>query len=149
MKAVFTGSFDPYTIGHDNIIQKALPLFSEIHILVCNNNSKTHLFTEAQRIERIQNFYNSEPRIQVKSWSGLVSKYCEINDISFIIRGARNEVDFSYESLMAEANKKLNPGLETLIFLSDPELRFISSTLVRDLYKNGLPINEYTEPRRK
>lgn len=147
MKAVFTGSFDPYTIGHDNIIQKALPLFTEIHILVCNNSRKTHLFTEAQRIERIRDFYDQEPRIQVKSWSGLVSKYCEINDISFIIRGARNEVDFSYESLMAEANKKL--GIETIIFLPDPGLRFISSTFVRDLYKNGLPIDEYTKPRRK
>lgn len=134
--AVFAGSFDPITRGHEDIVLKAMPLFDEIIIAIGVNIDKKYAFPLEQRIKWIDNTFAEYPKVKVVSYEGLTVDLCRKMNAGFIIRGLRNTTDFEYESIIAEANKKLNPEVETVFFLSDPTVRCISSTVVRDLIKN-------------
>lgn len=134
--AVFAGSFDPITRGHEDIVLKAMPLFDEIIIAIGVNIDKKYAFPLEQRIKWIENTFAEYPKVKVISYEGLTVDLCRKMNANFIIRGLRNTNDFEYESIIAEANKKLNPEVETVFFLSDPTVRCISSTVVRDLIKN-------------
>jgi pantetheine-phosphate adenylyltransferase len=134
--AVFAGSFDPITRGHEDIVLKAMPLFDEIIIAIGVNIDKKYAFPLEQRIKWIENTFAEYPKVKVISYEGLTVDLCRKMNAGFIIRGLRNTTDFEYESIIAEANKKLNPEVETVFFLSDPTVRCISSTVVRDLIKN-------------
>lgn len=133
---VFAGSFDPITRGHEDIVLKAMPLFDEIIIAIGVNIDKKYAFPLEQRIKWIENTFAEYPKVKVISYEGLTVDLCRKMNANFIIRGLRNTNDFEYESIIAEANKKLNPEVETVFFLSDPTVRCISSTVVRDLIKN-------------
>ncbi|MBQ2187337.1 MAG: pantetheine-phosphate adenylyltransferase [Bacteroidales bacterium] len=133
---VFAGSFDPITRGHEDIVLKAMPLFDEIIIAIGVNIDKKYAFPLEQRIKWIENTFAEYPKVKVISYEGLTVDLCLKMNANFIIRGLRNTNDFEYESIIAEANKKLNPEVETVFFLSDPTVRCISSTVVRDLIKN-------------
>ena len=134
---IFAGSFDPITRGHEDIVLQAMPLFDEIIIAIGVNIDKKNAFPLDDRIKWIKNTFAEYPKVKVVSYQGLTVELCKKMNASFIIRGLRNTTDFEYESIIAEANKKLNPDVETVFFLSKPELRCVSSTVVRDVLKNN------------
>lgn len=141
--AVFAGSFDPITRGHEDIVLKAMPLFDQIIIAIGVNIDKKSAFPLEDRIKWIENTFAEYPKVKVVSYEGLTVDLCKNMNANFIIRGLRNTTDFEYESIIAEANKKLNPDIETVFLLSDPNLRCISSTVVRDLIKNGVDMRSF------
>ena len=133
--AVFPGSFDPLTKGHEDVILRALPLFDKIIIAIGLHHEKNGFFSIEQRKLFIQNcFQNSS--IEVQTFTGLTGDFCKKNHADYIIRGIRNGIDFEYEKDMAQNNKKIF-NIDTLFFISNPELSHISSTIVRDLLKHN------------
>lgn len=140
---IFAGSFDPITRGHEDIVMKAMPLFDEIYLAIGVNIDKKYRFPLEDRIKWIENTFAGCPKVKVISYEGLTVDLCRKLNAGFIIRGLRNTTDFDYESIVAEANKKLNPAVETVFFLSDPNLRCVSSTVVRDLLKNGASFKDF------
>lgn len=141
--AIFAGSFDPITRGHEDIVLQALKLFDEIIIAIGVNIDKKYAFPLEKRIKWIENTFAEYPKVKVVSYEGLTVDLCKKMNANFIVRGLRNTTDFEYESIIAEANKKLNPDVETIFLLSDPTLRCVSSTVVRDLIKNGADLTAF------
>ena len=139
----FAGSFDPITRGHEDVVLKAMPLFDEIIIAIGENFEKKSAFPIEDRMRWIENTFADYPKVKVISYDGLTVDICKKMNVGYIIRGLRNTLDFEYESLLAEANKRLNPDVNTVFFLSDPNIRFISSTLVRDVLKNGGDVSNF------
>ena len=135
-KAIFPGSFDPITLGHVDIINRALPLFSEIIIAVGVNTDKTYLFSLEERISFIKKHYANEPKVKVETYSGLTIDFCKKLNIHFILRGLRNPADFEFEKAIAQTNRKLST-VETVFLLTSADTSFISSSIVRDVLKNG------------
>lgn len=141
--AIFAGSFDPITRGHEDIMLQAMPLFDEIIIAIGVNIDKKYAFPLEKRIKWIENTFAEYPKVKVVSYEGLTVNLCKKMNAGFIIRGLRNNTDFEYESIIAEANKKLNHDVETVFFLSEPSLRCVSSTVVRDVLKNNGDISAF------
>ncbi len=135
-KAIFPGSFDPITLGHVDIINRALPLFSEIIIAVGVNTDKTYLFSLEDRVNFIKKHYANEPKVKVETYSGLTIDFCKKLNIHFILRGLRNPADFEFEKAIAQTNRKLST-VETVFLLTSAGTSFISSSIVRDVLKNG------------
>ena len=146
---VFAGSFDPITKGHEDIVLQAMPLFDEIIIAIGVNIDKKYAFPLEDRIKWIANTFADYPKVKVVSYQGLTVDLCKKMNAGFIIRGLRNTTDFEYESIIAEANKQLNPEVETVFFLSDPTLRCVSSTVVRDVLKNNGDISAFIPEKSK
>lgn len=142
-KAVFSGSFDPITKGHEYIVRSALPLFDEIIVAVGVNIMKKSVFSLEQRLKWIEDVFADSTNVKVKHYEGLTVDFCKENNADYIIRGLRGSVDLEYETTIAEANKKINPEVETVFFLTEPSLRCISSTVVRDLLKHNCPVDEF------
>jgi len=142
-KAVFPGSFDPFTKGHDNIIKRSLNLFDEIVIAIGVNSKKQYLFPLENRIKSIANFYHLEPKISVETYEGLTSTYCNKIGAKYLVRGLRTSSDFDYERTIALMNKSLDNSLETIFIISAPELSALSSTVVREIYNHGGDISQY------
>jgi len=133
--AVFAGTFDPFTIGHQDIVNRALPIFDKIIIAIGENEDKKPLFPVAERIKIINKSFHIQPKVVVENYNGLTGEFCKKIDARYLIRGVRNAADFQYESDLAQANKELF-GLETVFFVTSPTLSHISSSLVRELFKN-------------
>lgn len=142
-KAVFPGSFDPFTLGHNSVIRKGLPLFDSITILVGQNSSKTSYFSAEKRLEWIRALYKSESKIKVEILDSLTVDYCIKNDCAFILRGLRNAQDFQYESSIAHMNQALQHSVETVFVLCDIKYAAISSSIVREIHKNGGDISQF------
>ena len=142
-KAVFSGSFDPITKGHENIVLKALPLFDEIIVAIGYNIMKKNAYTLEQRMQWIKDVFADCPKVKVACYEGLTVDFCKEMGADFIIRGLRGSADLEYEATIAEANKKINPEIETVFFLTEPSLRCVSSTVVRDLLKHNASITEF------
>lgn len=136
-RAVFPGSFDPITRGHENIILRALPLFDEIIVAVGLNIEKKGYFQVGDRVRWIEQVFAGESKIKVRSYSGLTVDYCREVSASYLLRGLRTSADFEFERTVGQVNKKLNPDVETLFLLTTPEFTSINSSIVRDIYKNG------------
>ncbi len=137
MKAVFTGSFDPITNGHVDIIKRASAMFDELHVLVCINSEKKGMFTEEQRIQMVKLACNGIDNVKVAVCEGLLTEYTEKNEIPLIVRGVRDGNDLSYEASLATINRGLRNHPETVFLPSKPELSHISSTYARDMIKYG------------
>ncbi|MDZ4667804.1 MAG: pantetheine-phosphate adenylyltransferase [bacterium] len=135
--ALFPGTFDPITIGHVNILERALPLFDEIIVGVGHNSSKSTLFPVETRISWIKEIYKNEPKVRVDFYEGLTVNYCNEIGAQYIIRGLRNMADFDYEKNIAQMNKIVYPMAETVFLMCDPIYTPISSSVVRDLIRNG------------
>ncbi len=135
-RAIFPGSFDPITLGHVDIINRALPIFDEIIIAIGINTDKNYMFTLEERKKFIENHYKNEPKIKVTSYSGLTTDYCKQINADFILRGLRNPADFEFEKAIAQTNRKLTQ-IETVFLLTSANTSFISSSIVRDVYRNG------------
>ena len=142
-KALFTGTFDPYTIGHDSIVQRALSFMDEIVIAVVERNvRKQTLFSTEQRVRMIQELYADEPRIKVLPYDNLAVDFAKEQGAQFIIRGVRSTSDFVYEKELAEINKRLS-GIETILLLNEPELACVSSSTVRELLSYGKDVTAF------
>ncbi len=136
-KAIFPGSFDPITTGHVDIIYKALPLFDEFVIAIGTNSQKKSLFSLQERIEMIQQVFMHEPKIKVDQFDGLTAEYAKKVQALYLVRGLRNGSDFDYEKTIAQVNHQLANNLETVFFISSPEVAHISSTVVREIISGG------------
>lgn len=143
MVALFPGSFDPFTIGHADIVRRALPLFDKVIIAVGINGEKTPCFPLEQRLQAIRNTFSNEPRVEVRSYSGLTIDLAREVCADVLLRGVRSTIDFEYERAMADANRELLPGLETILLYTSPQFAHISSSLVRDLYRHNHDIASY------
>lgn len=131
--AMFPGSFDPITLGHVDIVKRALPLFDEIVIAIGVNTQKKYLFPLEQRMDWIRRVFKKEPKVSVETYTGLTINYCKQRGIKYIIRGIRSSADFEYEKTIAQLNNMMMPELDTFLILSSPELSAISSTIVREI----------------
>jgi pantetheine-phosphate adenylyltransferase len=135
--AVFPGSFDPFTIGHEAIVRRALSLFDEIIIAVGANALKKSFYTLETRKEMIAKVFHNEPRIKVDHYEGLTVDYCRTKDAGFVLRGLRTAADFEFERAIGQVNKSIAPGIESVFLLTVPEHSFINSTIVRDIIRSG------------
>ncbi len=142
-KAVFPGSFDPFTLGHASIVQKAIPLFDEIIIAVGKNSTKQSTFSLDQRIDWIEEVYAGSSQIRVEAFAGLTVDFCLLNECNIILRGLRNPNDFQYESAIAHMNSALKPSIETVFLLCDPSYSAINSSIVREIFKNGGDVSQF------
>ena len=131
-KALFPGSFDPFTLGHEAIVRRALALFDKIYIAVGMNTDKHYMFTPEQRLDRIRAFFPDDSRVEVVTYSDMTVDLCRRLGVQFILRGIRNAEDFAYEQTVATVNHTLDPTIDTVILLSDTEHQDISSTLERE-----------------
>ncbi|MGJ1204886.1 pantetheine-phosphate adenylyltransferase [Sphingobacterium lactis] len=134
--AVFPGSFDPYTIAHHDLIERALPLFDKIYIAIGVNSSKVGLMDTDSRKEAITALYQDVPQVEVSFYTGLTVDFCRSVGANFILRGIRNGADLDYENIIAQNNLILAPEIETYFLVSRSGKAHISSTIVRDIWKN-------------
>ena len=129
-KAIFPGSFDPITTGHVDIILKALPLFDEFIVAIGTNSQKKSLFGLQERIQMIQKVFRNEPKVKVDQFDGLTAEYAKKINALYLVRGLRNGSDFDYEKTIAQVNHQLANNLETVFFISSPEVAHISLSLI-------------------
>lgn len=134
--AVFPGSFDPITIGHESVIRRGVGLFDECVVAVGINAQKQYLFSLEQRLEWLQTVFSDDERIRVDSFEGLTVEYCRRIGANYILRGLRNPNDFEFERNIAQMNKAMVPEIETVLLPTLPEHTAISSTIVRDIIRN-------------
>ena len=143
--AIFPGSFDPFTIGHDNIIQRALPLFDKIVIGIGVNANKKSLFPIEQRIRTWKELYKNNPKSEIEAYDTLTTHFAQKKNAQFIIRGLRSVRDFEYERDIAQMNKHAT-GVETLLFFTEHQYECISSSAIRELISYGEDVTEYLPP---
>lgn len=135
--AIFPGSFDPITIGHEDILKRVLPLFDEIIVAIGKNSSKQNYFDLAQRKKWVEQVFAGHSNVRVETYTGLTVDFCKKMNASFIVRGLRTSADFEFEKAIAQNNKMMVPEVETVFILPVPELSAINSTIVRDIIRNG------------
>ena len=136
-RAIFPGSFDPFTIGHESIVKRALTMFDEIIIAIGYNSNKPGYFPIEKRAEWIREVFKDEPNIKVDHYTDLTVEYCKRVDAGFILRGLRTSADFEYERAIAQVNKKMNNDIESVFLLTTPEHTPINSSIVRDILRHG------------
>ena len=142
MTGIFTGSFDPFTVGHDDILRRALPLFSRIVIGVGVNERKQYMQSADERCAAIRRIYEGEEKIEVKAYSDLTVDFARREGAAYIIKGVRSVKDFEYEREQADINRQLS-GVETLLLYSDPRYSSVSSSMVRELIHFGQDVSRY------
>ena len=140
--AIFPGTFDPFTKGHEAIVKKALSVFDNIVIGIGENTSKQTLFSIEKRMAHILSLYENNEAVSVKKYTGLTVNFCHESNIKHIIRGLRNTRDFEYESSIAHMNHELKQ-IETVFFLTDLPLSAINSSIVREIYKGNGAITQF------
>lgn len=133
---VFPGSFDPITLGHQDIIHRALPMCDELIIAVGENLDKKYMYTIKERLDFIIKTHSNEEKIKVNSFKGLTIDFCKSVEATAIIRGLRNPADFEFEKSIAQMNRRLS-GIETLFLLTAADYSYISSSIVREIIKNN------------
>lgn len=141
--ALFPGTFDPITIGHLDIIQRALPLFDKLIIGIGRNANKTAMFSEELRLQWVNEIYKNEPQVSAIIYEGLTIECCQKVGANFIIRGIRYVNDFEYEKAIADMNRSLDPEIETVFLTCLPQYTSVASTLVRDVIRNGGDVAQF------
>lgn len=135
--ALFPGSFDPITRGHESIVVRAIPLFEKIIIAIGHNSEKQGLFPVEKRMEWICLVFKDHPSVEVIEYQGLTVDLCRKLGVRFILRGLRTSADFEFERSIGQMNKKMHPDIETVFMLTVPEHTAITSSIVRDIIRNG------------
>jgi pantetheine-phosphate adenylyltransferase len=135
--AVFPGSFDPFTLGHESIVRRSLSFFDEIIIAVGSNTLKKSYYPLETRKKIVSEVFKDEPRVKVDQYEGLTVDFCKRKGAGYILRGLRTAADFEFERAIAQVNKAMAPGLESVFLLTLPEHSHINSTIVRDIICNG------------
>ena len=141
--ALFPGTFDPITIGHQDIINRSLPLFDKLVIGIGRNVNKEPMFSVEQRIEWIKEIYKNNPKVEAVVYEGLTVRCCQQVGARFILRGIRYVNDFEYEKAIADMNRSLDTNIETLFLTCLPQYTSVASTLVRDVLKNGGDVMQF------
>lgn len=141
-RAIFPGTFDPFTIGHYSVVSRALTFMDEVVIGIGINENKNTYFPIERRVDMIRKFYKDEPRIKVQAYDCLTIDFAQQVDAHFIVRGIRTVKDFEYEETIADINRKL-AGIETILLFTEPELTCISSTIVRELLSFDKDISQF------
>lgn len=139
---IFVGSFDPYTIGHDSIVKRALPLFDKVIIGVGFNNKKHYMTPVEERVARIREIYRGEAKVEVKQYDDLTVDFARRENAAFVIKGVRSVKDFEFEREQADINKQLS-GIETVIFFAESGMEHISSTMVKELMQFGKDVSQF------
>lgn len=141
--AVFPGSFDPITVGHVDLIQRASSLFDKIIVAVGQNNQKKYLFELSERLEWLEKVFAKDHKVEVRSYNGLTVEFAQEINAKYLIRGLRNSSDFDYEKTISQLNNIIGKGLETVFFISRPNMGHISSTIVREIIKGKGDVSEF------
>jgi len=135
--AIFPGSFDPFTIGHESIVKRAIPLFDKIIVMIGYNSNKRSFFPIGKREKWINEVFKDEPKVSVQCYEGLTVDFCKKVNAQYILRGLRTSADFEFERAIAQVNKKMYPQIESIFLLTTPEHSPINSTIVRDIILHG------------
>src|SRR5690606_2702841 len=141
--AVFPGTFDPFTRGHESVVRKAIPLFDKIIVAIGKNTTKNSYFDIEMRMEWIRKRFASEQKISVYSFTGLTVDYCLRQGSQFILRGLRNPTDFQYESSIEQMNHAMQPKITTVLLVCEPRYVAINSSIVREIHKSGGDISQF------
>ena len=141
--AIFPGTFDPYTLGHHDIVSRGLKIFDHIFIAIGNNPKKNRYFDINLIKEKIHKLYSTNSSIDVVNYNKLTATLAKDLNANFILRGLRNTTDFEFENSISQINKDLNSNLETIFLITSPKLAPISSTIIRDVIRYGGDINKY------
>ncbi|MDA3953568.1 MAG: pantetheine-phosphate adenylyltransferase [Bacteroidales bacterium] len=141
--AIFPGTFDPFTIGHESVVNRAMGLFDKIYIAVGFNSKKDALFSLAERKKFISQVFDDNPKIEVMHYEGLTIDFCKEVNASYILRGLRTAADFEYERAIAQVNKAMYDEIETVFFLTMPEHTPINSSIVRDVIRHGGDVSKF------
>lgn len=140
---LFPGTFDPITLGHIDIIDRALPLFDKLYVGIGRNANKKPLFPEADRLAWISACYAHNPKVEAVVYEGLTVSCCKMVGASFILRGIRYVNDFEYEKAIADMNRSIIDGIDSVFFTCSPQFTSVASTLIRDVYKNGGDVRQF------
>lgn len=140
--AVFPGSFDPITLGHQDIVERALPLFDKVIVAIGTNSAKKYHFDLEKRKAFIEKTFDN-PKVEIETYTGLTINFCKSIGANYIIRGIRNAIDYNYENSIAQMNKMIEDDIETLFLPTTPHLAAINSTIVRDILVNGGDIGQF------
>lgn len=144
--AVYSGTFDPFTLGHDDVVRRAAALFDQLIIAVAVAHHKKTLFSLEERVRQVQHATQALAGVTVLPFDGLIMDFCAAQQASAVVRGIRNLTDFDYEAQMAAMNRKLRPQVETVFLLPEAQLACISSTLVREISKLGGAVGQMVSP---
>ena len=142
MKAIFPGTFDPFTVGHESVVRRALTFVDELVIGIGVNDNKRSHYDVERRLQTIRSYYRNQPRVQVEAYTDLTIDFARRVGANLIIRGIRTVKDFEYEETIADINRKLT-GIETILLFTEPELTAVSSTIVRELLKYGKDVSQF------
>lgn len=140
---LFPGTFDPMTMGHVDVIKRSIPLFDKMIIAIGVNSNKTPMFSVEQRTEWIEEIFKDYPTVEVTNYTGLTINYCKEVGANYMMRGIRYIADFEYEKAIADMNRALDPDIETIFLTCAPEYSTVSSTIVRDVIRNGGDVSRF------
>jgi pantetheine-phosphate adenylyltransferase len=140
---LFPGTFDPVTLGHIDIINRAIPLFDKVIVGIGRNVNKVPMFTEEQRLQWVKDIYKNQPTVDAVVYDGLTVNCCKSVGANFILRGIRYVNDFEYEKAIADMNRSLDGHIETVFLTCLPQFTSVASTLVRDVFKNGGDVSQF------
>lgn len=140
---LFPGTFDPLTLGHTDIIDRALPLFDKLVIGIGRNSNKQPMFSEKQRLKWLKEIYKNNPKVDAIAYDGLTVDCCKKVGATFILRGIRYVNDFEYEKAIADMNRSIEPDIETIFLTCLPQFTSVASTLVRDVLRNGGDVSQF------
>jgi len=146
LRAVFPGSFDPPTYGHINIIERAVEIFDELHIIVAVNREKKYLFSPEERVAMMRNLVAHWSNVHVDMWDSLIVNYLSKENIKVLIRGVRGVSDFAYEFDLSMMNKGLNPSIETIFMTTDPKYFVLRSSAIKELASFGGDVSAMVPP---
>jgi len=135
--AIFPGSFDPITKGHESIVLRALPLFDKVILAIGSNSEKPGFFSLEKRLQWLKEVFQDQPKVEILTYKGLTINFCRQNKIGFILRGLRTSADFEFERTIGQMNKSMMPEIETVFLLTTPEFTAINSSIVREIISNG------------
>ena len=146
VSALYPGSFDPVTLGHADLVERALTMFDSVTVAAAENISKNPVFSLEERIELLEASLPKNPRLEVTSFNGLLVDFCEARGFSVILRGLRSVSDFEYEYQMALTNRHLKPAVETVFMMPSLQYSFVSSSLIKDIVRNGGSVSDFLSP---
>lgn len=141
--ALFPGSFDPFTKGHEDIVWRGSQIFDEVVIGIGHNSQKKRFFDIDFMVESIKKNFADKPNISVQVFEGLTAEFAKKISANYLLRGLRNTTDFEYENSIAQINRQIYPNLETVLLITSPIYAYISSTIVRDIYRYGQDVSQY------
>jgi len=141
--AVFPGSFDPFSVGHEDLVSRGLDVFDHIIVAIGENSTKKYMLSLEKRKALIEKLYEDINSVSVESYSGLTVDFCRLKGAQYILRGIRNAKDFDFEQPIAQMNKTLNAKVETVFLTNQPEFSAINSSIIREIHKNGGDVSAF------